>query len=170
MNQRNEETLAWGPVPVGLGEAHANSSRRWCLLPGWISMCSWSGYLLRNLVLSTHLKKSIFFMALIFCLCDLFFFSRSLFSIWLFVALIFKSRTKGDVTVMTYRMWSIFFSIVLFIVYLLHIYANFGIGLSISTFKKLQGVLGRDGMEGIHWIMDRLTESLNPCSRCRPLI
>lgn len=44
----------------------------------------------------------------------------------------------------------IFFSIVLFIVYLLHIYANFGIGLSISTFKKLQGVLGRDGMEGIH--------------------
>lgn len=107
MNQRNEETLAWGPVPVGLGEAHANSSHRWCLLPGWISMCSWSGYLLRNLVLSTHLKKSIFFMALIFCLCDLFFFSRSLFSIWLFVALIFKSRTKGDVTVMTYRMWSV---------------------------------------------------------------
>lgn len=44
----------------------------------------------------------------------------------------------------------IFFSIVLFIVYLLHICANFGISLSISTFKKLQGVLGRDGMEGIH--------------------
>ena len=52
-------------------------------------------------------QANIFFMALIFCLCDLFF-SLSLFLlIWLFVALIFKSRTKGNVTVLTYRMRSV---------------------------------------------------------------
>lgn len=51
-------------------------------------------------------QKNIFFMALIFCLSD-FFFSLSFFSIWLCVALIFISRTKGNVTVMTYWMWSV---------------------------------------------------------------
>ena len=63
----------------------------------------------------------------------------------------------------------IIFTMVLFPIYLLHIYANFRISLWISTFKKLQCVLVEHGIEGNIELWDQLIESLNPWPKCRPL-
>ena len=131
----------WQPTPVFLLENTRDGGAWWAAVSGVAQSQTWLKWLSSS-------SSSVDICMVYFC---------ALFHSIVVLVDIFNN-SKFNFIMTLYIQWLnfpilIIFTMVLFSVYLLHIYANFRISLWISTFKKLQCVLVGHGMEGIHWIM-----------------